>query len=326
MKKRNFISVFAFTFLVTLLMASCNGCLNDDNKIPPNCYDGILNNGEEQIDCGGTACKECDHCTNGIYEPERGETWRDCGGECAPCEQCNNGVLDGDEYGIDCGGLTCGPCTSLCNDGLLNGLETEIDCGGVEGVGTLICVACPTCTDNTMNGDEIGIDCGGSNCTVCPTSGSCRNSLIDGNEFWIDCGGSQCPNCRDTLSFKYQGQTKASNNITASGPTPFAATATTNENGNWVLALNPPAGLIDATSYLANPANAALYSISYDINGVTYSSSNTGGNVTVTCVRYVNFTLSTPVKNFFRFTFSGTLKSDTGATLTISNGVLQKTI
>ena len=38
---------------------------------------------------------------------------------------------DGDETGIDCGGLSCPPCnTSICSDGIQNGNETGIDCGG----------------------------------------------------------------------------------------------------------------------------------------------------------------------------------------------------
>ena len=106
MKMRSLVFLFFAVFAGSFFLASC---LNDDNKIPDNCYDGVLNNGEINIDCGGPNCEECDHCTNGVWEPERGETWLDCGGECPVCPTCANGVQDGDEIGIDCGGV-CGGC------------------------------------------------------------------------------------------------------------------------------------------------------------------------------------------------------------------------
>ena len=88
MKFRTYITLFLAVFSSAFFLASC---LNDDNKIPDNCYDGVLNNGEINIDCGGPNCNECDHCTNGIFEADRGETWVDCGGECPVCPLCANG-------------------------------------------------------------------------------------------------------------------------------------------------------------------------------------------------------------------------------------------
>ncbi|MCB0654894.1 MAG: T9SS type A sorting domain-containing protein [Saprospiraceae bacterium] len=101
------------------------------------CNDGIKNNGETGIDCGGP--------------------------NCAPCATCNDGIKNNGETGIDCGGPNCAPCAT-CNDGIKNGDETGIDCGGS-------CVPCqtapPTCTDGIQNGDETGVDCGGSSCAPC---------------------------------------------------------------------------------------------------------------------------------------------------------------
>ena len=79
-------STFSFASLLMLLLFAGSGCLNDDNKIPENCYDGILNNGEELVDCGGPICPACDPCENGQYDALLGETWVDCGGECDPCD------------------------------------------------------------------------------------------------------------------------------------------------------------------------------------------------------------------------------------------------
>jgi hypothetical protein len=48
----------------------------------PSCTDGIQNQGETGIDCGGP-CAPCPTCTDGIQN--QGETGIDCGGPCSPC-------------------------------------------------------------------------------------------------------------------------------------------------------------------------------------------------------------------------------------------------
>ena len=82
------------------------GCGGDSGET---CSDGILNNGETEVDCGGP--------------------------NCAPCgggETCSDGILNNGETEIDCGGPNCDPCEveETCSDGILNNGETEIDCGG----------------------------------------------------------------------------------------------------------------------------------------------------------------------------------------------------
>jgi hypothetical protein len=136
-----------------------------------------------------------------VWEPERGETWFDCGGECPVCPTCANGVQDGDEIGIDCGG-TCGGCEQLCGDGLLNGLEDDVDCENEGETPYGGCDFCPTCVDNIFNGDETGIDCGGPDCDPCCSTGNCGNGIQDGQEFFVDCGGNSCPDCDTILTFK----------------------------------------------------------------------------------------------------------------------------
>ena len=50
----------------------------------PNCVDGILNNDEEDVDCGGPNCGPCPTCEDG--EQNGGEEGVDCGGPCSfPC-------------------------------------------------------------------------------------------------------------------------------------------------------------------------------------------------------------------------------------------------
>ena len=96
-------------------------------------------------------------------------------------------VQNGDEEGIDCGGILCPPCGAdpTCDDGVQNGDEEGVDCGGS------FCPPCASCNDGIQNGDEEGIDCGGS-CPPCPT---CDDGVQNGDEEGVDCGGSVCPPC-----------------------------------------------------------------------------------------------------------------------------------
>jgi len=245
MSLRHYILVFAVAFTGSFFLA---GCLNDDNKIPPNCYDGILNNEEQLVDCGGP-CEACFHCIDGIWQPQLGETCVDCGGECGACTQCRNCIQDGDESGIDCGGTFCGPCAVLCDDGILNGNEEQIDCGPN-------CEPCPTCDDLLMNGNEVGIDCGGTLCAPCITDGSCINSVLDGDEFWINCGGSTCPNCDTILSFKVNNLTHVvlANNVTFSFDGAALNVAGTSLQGGTIqISTNvPPAGWVTGATVTMN--------------------------------------------------------------------------
>ena len=124
-------------------------------------------------------------CSDGIQN--QGETGVDCGGPCDDCASCNDGIQNQGETGVDCGG-PCADCAS-CNDGIQNQGETGVDCGGP-------CTACPTCNDGIQNQGETGVDCGGP-CAPCDTGGGCTDVAIDFNDFesnwgiWND-GGSDC--------------------------------------------------------------------------------------------------------------------------------------
>ena len=103
---------------------------------------------------------------------------------------CADGIQNGDETGIDCGGILCDPCPD-CHDGIQNGDETGIDCGGLN------CPPCPTCDDGKQNGQETGVDCGGPDCDSCGVWEECVFSLVDHSDFeegwgiWSD-GGYNC--------------------------------------------------------------------------------------------------------------------------------------
>jgi hypothetical protein len=81
-------------------------------------------------------------CYDGIQN--QGETGIDCGGPCQACPTCNDGIQNQGETGVDCGG-PCQPCSSgaTCSDGIQNQGETGIDCGGP-------CPACPPAGSNIL--------------------------------------------------------------------------------------------------------------------------------------------------------------------------------
>ena len=136
----------------------------EDSAPEPTCTDGIQNQGERHIDCGGP-CDACPpDCTDGILNQDEEKV--DCGGTiCNACPTCTDGIQNQGERHVDCGG-PCDACPPDCTDGILNQDEEKIDCGGT------ICGLCPTCTDGIQNQGETGVDCGGpcSACVVIVTS------------------------------------------------------------------------------------------------------------------------------------------------------------
>ena len=315
MKIRNYIFVFFVAFSTTFFLASC---LNEENKIPPNCYDGLLNNGEEKIDCGGP-CEECDHCENGVWDPDRGETWRDCGGRCPECPTCGNGVLDPLEIAIDCGGGGCPPCPSLCGDGLLNGQEEEVDCGGSD------CDPCPTCTDGLYNGEEFGIDCGGPTCPPCTTTGNCGNGSVDGDEYWTDCGGTHCPACDSIFTWKIGNITHnvldPTGTLTVTNPFGFTTTGISAAGGTLTITFASPILFAAGQTYTANPTNFPVVQVVYTNSiGDIFSSEVTGSSVNIAVQRYLfdDNPAPAPDRTYFRFTFSGNLKSAGSSSLTVN--------
>jgi hypothetical protein len=304
-------------FFVSFLMTSC---LNDDNLIPPNCYDGEVNNGEEEIDCGGP-CPACDPCLNGLWNPENGETWVDCGGDCGECDPCYNGCQDGGEVGVDCGGI-CGPCADLCDDGLPNGTEdgadpdciapnmAEADCGGDY------CDACPTCIDGLMNGTEWGVDCGGI-CGPCPDDSNCINNIQDGGELYLNCGGPTCPTCQDTLYWTSLSQHTGQGFMSiaeAGGTYTINGTSLTGESIQLVLG-QPIGGWVTGTVLTANDLVLTSIVTYTDILGTVYATPVAGSSVTINIENYV----AAP-DGIFLGSFSGTVVSAGGELRTINQG------
>ncbi|MEM4397194.1 MAG: hypothetical protein QW757_01055 [Candidatus Woesearchaeota archaeon] len=186
-----------------------NNCNGENKKITETekcdynatCFDGIKNQNEENIDCGGP-CEPCPTCFDGIKN--QNEENIDCGGPCEPCPTCFDNKQNQDETDVDCGG-SCKPCESekkclkhkdcesfncinnicaypTCFDNKQNQNEEKVDCGGP-------CLPCPSCNDGILNQNEEKIDCGGP-CEPCPT---CFDNKQNQDETDIDCGGSCNP-------------------------------------------------------------------------------------------------------------------------------------
>ncbi len=110
--------------------------------VAPACNDGVKNQGETDIDCGGAAC----------------------GATCAPTKIC---VAD-----TDCGGLGASCASGVCRncaDGVLNGAETALDCGGQCGAtcgGGLACNSGADCATSGCTGGLCNLGATGESCTL----------------------------------------------------------------------------------------------------------------------------------------------------------------
>ena len=74
------------------------------------CENGIQDNGEEGVDCGG----ECTSCIEGCMDQLAHNYEINGQIDDGSCMTCDDGILNGDETGIDCGGALCEPCASNC--------------------------------------------------------------------------------------------------------------------------------------------------------------------------------------------------------------------
>ena len=310
------IARFLGTFVGLFLLAfAFQGCLNDDNLIGENCYDGILNNGEELVDCGGPICEDCDLCENGEWDQfvdGHTEQWVDCGGNCEPCATNINGIQDPGEIGIDCGCPDCPACPELCGDGLLNGLEEQVDCGGPD------CEVCPTCEDGELNGEETGVDCGGPDCEPCECSCDCTNNAQDGLEQYIDCGGPSCEPCESLISWYGNGFQDFGDELAAMslGSPELQIVGQSSSGAEITITINEP----EDGWYNGYTTQCSVFSTTGDVvdfvssDGTAYSSDN-DGSVTVS-ISYIE-----PVPGGYLVgSFSGSVADADGAFISLTGG------
>jgi len=105
--------VYLLILFLGLLVYSC-----DEEQT---CEDGIQNQGETGVDCGGVNCPSCDNVANCFDGVENGsETGIDCGGDCEPCVNtatCFDGIINQNEQGVDCGGVCEDEFGLICDTG-----------------------------------------------------------------------------------------------------------------------------------------------------------------------------------------------------------------
>jgi cysteine-rich repeat protein len=179
----------------------------------PTCSDGLKDQGETDVDCGGPVCKST--CATG----QKCSSNTDCVSKgcydvtktCA-VSQCVDDKKDGAETDIDCGGGTCSGClvgkscglasdcaTNACNavskkcvasqcaDSQKNGAETDVDCGGGTCGGCAVGKSCGVSSDCSTNAcDAISKTC---------VANQCADNQKDGAETDVDCGGATCGKC-----------------------------------------------------------------------------------------------------------------------------------
>ncbi|OII75017.1 uncharacterized protein cubi_03127 [Cryptosporidium ubiquitum] len=214
-------------------------CYNGIFQVPslicerPSCFDGIQNQGEFGVDCGGVCEKKCpETCFDGILNGD--ETSIDCGGSCGTenCPRCDDGIKNGDETGIDCGGSqcsTCEPChgfplsnlpegTILSVDGgfsyiediqkesllidnmaIASGSELHIRCipGWEQDESLKSKLQILACNDGKWSlpgpNEKMSLKC---------AAPSCEDGIQNGDEWGVDCGGScenHCSSCNDGI-------------------------------------------------------------------------------------------------------------------------------
>ncbi|WP_146655065.1 hypothetical protein [Labilithrix luteola] len=197
--------------------APSDAAVSEGDASPPAKANGVKDEGETDIDCGGgapgvarcsddKACLVASDCTSGYCNPQnicRTPTGSD---------QARNG----DESDVDCGGAT----TNAPRCGTDKHCNAKADCESAVCGADGLCDAA-TSSDTVQNGDESDVDCGGSttnaprcevdmkckrasDCAslVCGADGLCdaplgTDSVKNGDESDVDCGGTTtgAPRC-----------------------------------------------------------------------------------------------------------------------------------
>jgi hypothetical protein len=125
-------------------------CDGAGNCVPASCTDGIQNEGETDIDCGGPNCGPCANtksclqnsdCASGVCS----------GGTCVACAS-----------NTDCGGTADAPCSEhVCNGGVCQSRTTEGDICGSTSAGCPVSSFKDVCCHNGL--------CTNTTCDFCQT-------------------------------------------------------------------------------------------------------------------------------------------------------------
>ena len=182
--------------------------IGDTDAYKVHCSNGVQDDDESDIDCGGLDCNTCaagsactastdcasKNCLTNICQEStcddllqnQGESDVDCGG--TNCEYCLVGQVC--TYDSDCETYYCSNhacAVPSCYDGVMNGDEEGIDCGGScsDYCTTTDDQSDPTCSDGRQNQDEDGVDCGGPCDEECPEEGGTLGTTVFGIFMWF---------------------------------------------------------------------------------------------------------------------------------------------
>ena len=112
-----------------------SGVCNGHHCWPPACDDYVQNGYETDVDCGGSICRKCGTGEKCLQNTDC--LYGNCSSNvCAapPTSTCTDGLMNGNETGVDCGGIDC----SKCSNGLT--CKTNTDCMSGKCIGG-VCVA-----------------------------------------------------------------------------------------------------------------------------------------------------------------------------------------
>ncbi len=170
-------------FGACLSMAACG----ESNSSSETCTDGVKNQNETGIDCGGI-CSKCPDGQGCLVDSDCSSencTAGTCASSSAP--SCSDNVQNQDETDIDCGGQKCPGCV----EGKHCGTDTDCQQGQqlscADGICTSQCVA--DCSgkcggvsdgcDGTCDTCPSGQWCDAQSCKVCNSDSHCGESCTD---------------------------------------------------------------------------------------------------------------------------------------------------
>lgn len=156
------------------------------------CTDGLKNQDESDVDCGGLKCSKCvvgrfcgvsGDCVSGLCS----------GGVCVQPVVCGNGQCEAGESCSSCS-QDCGVCPSVCGDGSCNGNEScsscALDCGSCLAVcGNSKCESGESCSSCSQDCGVCTSRCGDGSCNGNETCSSCST---DCGSCPIVCGNGKC--------------------------------------------------------------------------------------------------------------------------------------
>jgi len=160
-------------------------CLPTNKCAIASLTDGVQNNDETDVDCGGISKKVCDDgkkcltrldCASGVCKDKADgqglrcqapsptdltrngtETDIDCGGPAAP--KCGDALRCGDKNDCTSGVCVGNVCQAPAIDGQKNGTETDVDCGGAAAPKCGVTKVCAVNADCASDGCAYDLRC-----------------------------------------------------------------------------------------------------------------------------------------------------------------------